>query len=227
MSTNTLYYHMNKWGWKGMKADRAQQLLDEMAIDKVIPMDQSRGLGAINEAHQEEMVKIDPLVEAIDAIKVLREKDISDVPAIVEVSTAKDQEIERLRNELDEMIGQRNRVESQSNNMQALAKIELEKWSREYAQLSVQLDSITQEREDYKQATEDLESKIDRQKALVRPIAQLDVVPTPPNKRHFMVETQGNGAKVGGDLEALMRYVKSFNNEFHLEVRLNEIALIE
>jgi DNA-directed RNA polymerase subunit RPC12/RpoP len=81
MNVNTLSYHMGKWGWKGMKPDQAQRLLDEMLIDAPQP----RGLEAINAAHQEEMVKIDPPVEVKkEADPVVLEEPIKEEPVVIQ-----------------------------------------------------------------------------------------------------------------------------------------------
>jgi hypothetical protein len=95
MNPGSLHYWVGKWNLKGIKPDKAKQLLDEKQIDGNAP----RGLTAFNESRKGQVLreKEQPGAESASD-EVLKTK-------LVEANA----EIERLRDELAKAIGNANR----------------------------------------------------------------------------------------------------------------------
>ncbi|BBI32343.1 hypothetical protein [Cohnella abietis] len=129
MNPGSLHYWVGKWEWKGIKPDRAQQLLDEMAIDGEAPVSKP-GLLALNELNKQEaeitelnsrlqlaLERIETLTEttnnALDRnTALIQERDdykqaAMDLESKIDTQSDQQAEIERLRTELEELESDR------------------------------------------------------------------------------------------------------------------------
>jgi hypothetical protein len=125
MTPGSLYYWVGKWNLKGIKPDRAKQLLDEMKLDGELPEQKPAeiNLSEAIEATAEKLFNAAPVAidqEADPAARI--------IAAEVELHRQKDEKIERLTRELEAKAARINELEKVVNELEMkLADVRIER----------------------------------------------------------------------------------------------------
>jgi myosin heavy subunit len=237
MNPGSLHYWIGKWGYKGIKPDRARQLLDEMAVAPEAPKE-IRGLAAINEQFNQKE-SLTSLTEREEPTH--KAEEIGSTPDTNDMKYRLDRALERISTMTDTVNAmlksndtlKRERDDYKQAALDLEAKIdtqadhvtEIERLRNELGTAFGQRNELDQAITEAKKTIEELES--DRQVLLATIEQASNATETAPKRagRSLHTELDAPTEQIVDELAALISYIRSGNGaQFYLDLQLVEVT---
>lgn len=197
MGQGALVYYIYKWGWKGIKPDRAQQLLDEMAIDNPEPV-----------LREKDVAKSDPAVSSPDVAKL--QQKLSD--AIGERNQFRDL-YSNVETENEKLKAAMKGATVIANQAGARVK-ELEEGAKTANKLII----------DYATENAELRKELESRNIEHQDVVEAHIV-APVRSRQIRIESKGDPNTIEDELLAILAYVQAMRGQhLRLELYLGEVA---